>query len=352
MQARLDPQRNFAREFIKNPLFSPNDGLAITMTKNKNYRVFLVEDDNGTLQRMAEIVASQSELVLVGMAANYTDASAWLNENDLDVLLTDLGLPDGNGKQLIEQTRVQHEQAEIMVISRFGDENSVVEAIKAGASGYLLKDESVEQIVDAIRQLLQGGSPISPAIARYILDYFQNGDVASSSNIEEPETEVLLTPKEKMVLQYISRGYSNKEIAKSLDISPHTVASHIKHIYRKLEVNSRNEAVFEGFRMGQISIRQQARPKKSQKDALQVAEALKMGGKTALEIMELLQLVFSMDMSDGMNILQAIGSPSTDIFSAAKACFKEDDKVIIQKMLALGVSHEEALDAMLGQSAS
>lgn len=320
------------------------------MTANKKYRVFLIEDDHGTLQRMSDIVGSQRELSLVGVAETYSEASEWLNNNKLDVLLTDLGLPDGNGKQLIEQTREQHAEAEIMVISRFGDENSVVEAIKAGASGYLLKDESEEHIIDAIRQLLKGGSPISPAIARYILDYFQNDEVASSNIVEVENSEILLTPKEKLVLQYISRGYSNKEIASSLEISPHTVASHIKHIYRKLEVNSRNEAVFEGWRMGELSMhQQQAKPKQSQKDPQQVVLALKEGGKSAKEIMDVLKLVFTLDLKQGIKILQQEEYSAADIFSAAKNSFHTEDKEIIEHMLALGFKHEEALDAMLDQ---
>ncbi|MCK5897021.1 MAG: response regulator transcription factor [Cocleimonas sp.] len=320
------------------------------MTTTKNYRAFLVEDDRGTLQRMAEIVRAQSELSLVGMAETYTDASAWLNNNELDVLLTDLGLPDGNGKQLIEQTRKQHPSAEIMVISRFGDENSVVEAIKAGASGYLLKDESEEDISDAIHQLLQGGSPISPAIARYILDFFQNDEISSSNTVESSTREALLTPKEKLVLQYISRGYSNKEIASSLEISPHTVASHIKRIYRKLEVNSRNEAVFEGWRMGELSMhQQQPSSQTSQKDPQQIAQALKEGGKSAKEIMDVLTLVFTLNELQGMTLLQQLEFNGSDIFAAAKNCFQTEDKKIIEHMLVLGFNHEEALQAMLDQ---
>jgi DNA-binding NarL/FixJ family response regulator len=316
------------------------------MTASSTQRVFLVEDDHGTLNRLADIIRTQSNLNLVGMASTYSDAAKWLEKNELDVLLTDLGLPDGNGKQLIEQTREQHPKAEIMVISRFGDENSVVEAIKAGASGYLLKDEPATHISEAIQQLLQGGSPISPAIARYILDYFQQGDASSASS---SDNDALLTPKEKMVLQYISRGYSNKEIARSLDISPHTVASHIKRIYQKLEVNSRNEAVFEGWRMGQLSMLQNQASQPAHKDAKQVAEALKMGGKSGAEILDVLKMVFSLELGDCIQCLQQLHYPAGEIFVAVRKSFNADDKSIIQAMLTQGFSHEEALRAMLDQ---
>lgn len=316
------------------------------MTSSHIQRVFLVEDDQGTLNRLADIIRTQASLNLVGMASTYTDASKWLETNGLDVLLTDLGLPDGNGKQLIEQTREQHPKAEVMVISRFGDENSVVEAIKAGASGYLLKDESATHIAEAIQQLLQGGSPISPAIARYILDYFQQGDTGSANS---NENDALLTPKEKMVLQYISRGYSNKEIARSLDISPHTVASHIKRIYQKLEVNSRNEAVFEGWRMGQLSMLQNQASQPAHKDAKQVAEALKMGGKSGADILDVLKMVFSLDLGQCIQCLQQLHYSAGEIFVAVRKSFNADDKSIIQAMLTQGFSHEEALKAMLDQ---
>ncbi len=320
------------------------------MSIHKIYKVFLVEDDNGTLQRLAEVVRDVPNLDLVGMAMNFADASTWLEQNTPDVLLTDLGLPDGHGQQLIRQTREQHKEAEIMVVSRFGDENSVVEAIKAGAGGYLLKDESHEHIADSISQLLQGGSPISPAIARYILDFFKNDEIAASheDSVEE-DPEIALTPKEKMVLQYISRGYSNKEIARSLEISPHTVASHIKRIYRKLEVNSRNEAVFEGWRMGQLSIRQSApTTSNTNKDAQQVAEALLSGGKSCADVMDVLQLAYQMDITSAMRAMRQAGSTGGDIFSAAKVCFALEDKQLVEAMLTVGFTHEEALQAMLG----
>ena len=319
------------------------------MQPHRIYKVFLVEDDNGTLQRLAEVVRDEPNLDLVGMAMNFTDASEWLSCNTPDVLLTDLGLPDGSGQQLIKQTRAQHEQAEIMVVSRFGDENSVVEAIKAGAGGYLLKDESHEHIADNINQLLQGGSPISPAIARYILDFFKNDEIAAShEDATEEDPDIALTPKEKIVLQYISRGYSNKEIARSLEISPHTVASHIKRIYRKLEVNSRNEAVFEGQRTGQLSIRKSApAPGSANKDAQQVAEALLTGGKSCRDVMDVLQLAYQMDITASLRMMRQISSNTVDIFNAAKACFQLEDKQVVEAMLNAGFSHEEALQAML-----
>ena len=310
--------------------------------------VFIVEDDEPTLHRLANIVSGQKHLELAATASSYSEASFWLANNSLDVLLTDLGLPDGNGKQLIEQTRALYPNAEIMVISRFGDENSVVESIKVGASGYLLKDESEEYIKEAIDQLLQGGSPISPAIARYILDYFHSNELAGDANSDSACTlEALLTPKEKMVLQHLSRGYSNKEIAKSLCISPHTVASHIKHIYRKLEVNSRNEAVFEGYKMGQISMHQNIQSSSAEKNSTEVTKALLKGKKSVPEITEILKLVFDYDLEHCVETLKLSGCSTRSIFTATRDTFKVKDVVAIKAMIEKGFDHEEVLQAVL-----
>lgn len=308
--------------------------------------VFLVEDDEPTLRRMAGIISSQKHLKLAATASSCAEASLWLTNNTLDVLLTDLGLPDGNGKQLIKQTRALHPRAEIMVISRFGDENSVVESIKVGASGYLLKDESEDYIQESIDQLLQGGSPISPAIARYILDYFQSNELAGVSVDSSYTSDELLTPKEKLVLQYLSRGYSNKEIASSLFISPHTVASHIKHIYRKLEVNSRNEAVFEGYKMGQICMHQRS-PFPTQKTPLEAAQALLAGGKSIREVTEVLRLVFDHDLTHCIETLKLAGYSTHNIFITISQCFKVKDLIIMKAMIAHGFDHEEVLQAVL-----
>jgi len=315
------------------------------MQNIQTYRVFIVEDDKGTLQRLAGVVRTEPCLELVGMAMNCADASKWLTNNQLDVLLTDLGLPDGNGKQLIKQVAEHHTDTEIMVVSRFGDENSVVEAIKAGAGGYLLKDETAENIADSIHQLLQGGSPISPAIARHILDYFKNNEIVESNN--EVVQVALLTPKEKMVLQHISRGYSNKEIARSLEISPHTVASHIKQIYRKLAVHSRNEAVFEGCRMGQLTIHNAASVQSEKnKGALEIAQALTAGGKSCQEVMDVLHLAYQLDQVGCLRVVQQVSSKASELFSAVKNCFDLDDEKVVEVLLNNGFSHEEALKAM------
>jgi len=173
-----------------------------------------------------------------------------LLKNKPDMMLVDLGLPDGNGTDLIRQLKCMHPSAEVMVVSVFAEEDKVVGAIRAGASGYLLKDMLNEDIGACIIDVLNGGSPISPSIARYILKALNT--IVGGEN--KADDSIDLTSREIEVLNLIARGYNRKEIATLLYLSKHTVVSHIRHIYEKLEVHSRNEAVFEACQQGLIKL--------------------------------------------------------------------------------------------------
>lgn len=212
-------------------------------------RVLLLEDDPATRERLAGIVAASPGLELAAAFGELRGALAWLAMHEPpQVLLVDLQLPDGSGVDLIRAARRIAPQAEAMVISVFGDEAHVVTAIEAGATGYLLKDASAEEIGQAITRLLAGEAPISSAIARHLLRRFRAASaVASAPALAEASP---LTPREGEVLALIAKGLSYQRIAETLGMSPHTVTSHIKQIYRKLAVNSRGEAVFEAQQLG------------------------------------------------------------------------------------------------------
>jgi len=171
-----------------------------------------------------------------------------LAEQGPDVLLTDLGLPDGSGIDLIRQAYAQG-AVESIVITVFGDESHMMGAIEAGATGYLLKNSALESVGDAIVEMLDGGSPISPSIARALIRRVAPPDTAR-------EVPVELTQREQEVLNLITKGLNYREISSTLGISYHTVASHVKHIYRKLQVGSRSEAVFEAAQMGLIRVKE------------------------------------------------------------------------------------------------
>jgi DNA-binding NarL/FixJ family response regulator len=216
------------------------------MSSVNSHRVLIVEDQQATRERLAGIVATTDGLDLVAALADFRSASEWLQTRPAPaVMLVDLGLPDGDGLDLIRASRGLEPQPEVMVISVFGDERHVVRAIEAGATGYLLKDSTAEEIGQGILRLIDGESPISSSIARHLLKRLQPA-AKPSSHADGPH----LTRRENDVLQLIAKGFAYAEIAEHLGMSPHTVTSHIKHIYRKLQVRSRGEAVFEAMQLG------------------------------------------------------------------------------------------------------
>lgn len=213
------------------------------------HRVLLVEDDAPTRRHLARAIDAHPALALVGDAASLAEARAALGREPPDVLLTDLGLPDGSGVELIRELRSAAPRALAMVITALGDEKTVISAIEAGASGYLLKDGSVAEIGEALLELVAGGSPISPSIARYVLRRLQRG--AAEPAHPAPDAPKL-TAREHEILSLIAKGFSFPEIAGLLAISAHTVTTHVRHIYEKLEVSSRASAVYEAVQIGLI----------------------------------------------------------------------------------------------------
>jgi len=218
------------------------------------HSVFIVEDDSLTRSRISSRVSNHDKLMVVGEAESIESATAqWQSLTTADVVLIDLGLPDGDGTQIIQKLSASAQPPYCLVISVFGDERRVVKAIEAGASGYLLKDSDEESLAELILQTLRGDCPINPSIARHLLKKFRVND-------KQPTLPSPITKRETEVLTLVARGYSNTEISELLQMSFHTVTSHTKSIYRKLAVNSRSEAVFEAAQLGLITLH----PKKSQ----------------------------------------------------------------------------------------
>lgn len=210
--------------------------------------VLLVEDDAPTCGRLRDALASAGDFT-VTTAATLAEARAALRAKRPRVLLTDLQLPDGHGVELIRETRQTSPDTEIMVISILGDEQSVISAILVGATGYLLKDAFPTDIAATVRDLVAGHSPISASIARFIVRRTQG----TSPAVPALNT-ARLTPREIDILWGIAKGFSYAEIAGHLGLSRQTVPGHIKSIYRKLEVNTRGEAVFEALQQGLIRL--------------------------------------------------------------------------------------------------
>jgi DNA-binding NarL/FixJ family response regulator len=237
------------------------------------WRVLVVEDDPQTRDFFSGSVSRCAELLLAASVGTVAEAKAWLDDsaNTVDVLLTDLGLPDGSGLEVIRHATRLNPACEPLVISMFGDEDNVLASIEAGALGYIHKDSTPDDIAQTILDMRAGASPISPMIARRVLSKYQSDRrqtnrmlatvLSSSIAIKSEATEDgeaksqrgLLSPREQEVLALIARGFSYTEIARLQGLSVHTVQTHIKNLYGKLSVHSKSEAVFEATRMGLLS---------------------------------------------------------------------------------------------------
>lgn len=230
------------------------------------WRVLIVEDDPQMREFFAASVRRSDQLTLVASVGTVADARAFLDDaaRGPDVLLTDLGLPDGSGLDVIRHARQRHPECEALVISMFGDEDNVLASIEAGALGYIHKDAAPDDIAHTILEMKAGASPISPMIARRVLSKYLSlqsnrplapvdiAQAAIKSGANDGE-KGLLSRREQEVLELIARGFSYAEIARLQAVSVHTVQTHIKSLYSKLAVHSKSEAVFEATRMGLLT---------------------------------------------------------------------------------------------------
>ena len=220
-------------------------------------RVLIVEDDSAFRARYMAMLANDASFDVVASVGTGSEGLAMLDLRQPDILLVDLGLPDISGIEVIRHATQTLPTCECMVVTVFGDEEHVLASIEAGASGYLLKDASEESFLAGIRELMNGGSPISPIIARRLLKRFHAEPLSPAISVDAPDadgelTGVALSDREREILLLASKGFNYPEMGKLMGISPHTVTSHVKKIYRKLQVHSRGEAVFEANRMGLI----------------------------------------------------------------------------------------------------
>lgn len=215
--------------------------------------VLVVEDNALHAQRYRENLARDPRLALVGEYAYATGAIAAVAGLAPDVALVDLGLPDRTGFDVIRHIRAVSPRTAIMVVSVFGGERNLFEAIEAGATGYLLKDSLPEDFNASIHALHAGESPISPALARLLLQRMQ-GPASTPAPGATPAGVSPLSPREATILEAIARGNSLPEIGERLRISPLTVKTHVRNIYRKLEATSRQHAVYLAHQKGFLKL--------------------------------------------------------------------------------------------------
>ncbi|RZJ59415.1 MAG: response regulator transcription factor [Acidovorax sp.] len=215
---------------------------------DRGISVAIVEDDPRTRDRLAQALARAESLYLACVAGTVGEMVAWLSDNSVDVLLVDLGLPDGSGLDVIRQCRRLSPGTEIMVITMFGDEAHMMRAFEAGARGYLLKDGTEDDLAEHVLSLNAGGSPMTPIIARQLL--VRLSPVTSAQAQGALAAAEALTARERDILAKLARGYTYMETAEILGIAPSTVQSHVKNIYSKLAVHSKTEAIHEARQLG------------------------------------------------------------------------------------------------------
>ena len=219
-----------------------NEGLAKTFMAEKNQiKVAIVDDDEGIRASLASLIRRAPALRLTG---DYPDAETALKEipgHPPDVVLMDINMPGIKGVECVRQLKASLPTVQFLMLTVYEDSDSLFNSLKAGASGYLLKRTAAARLLEAIHDVHAGGSPMSPQLARRVVQYFSKpaGDDSSVSR---------LAPGEKEFLDQLAKGYAYKEIADRMNISIDTVRSYVRTVYEKLHVHSRTEAVVKYLR--------------------------------------------------------------------------------------------------------
>lgn len=229
-------------------------------------RVFVVEDQTKILKNQLKLLEGNAAISIVGTALSGEAALEDVKRLVPDVLLLDLGLPRMSGIDVTRAVKASTPQVEILIFTIFDEEDKVLEAVRAGASGYLLKGTPADKMIEAIREVKAGGTVIQPNLARRLLRHFRadeapapaeaprvDGPPPAAPPLDEPEGRKL-SARETEILQLIAKGVSNTEAAQALSLSKATIRTHLEHIYRKLDVTNRVEAVTEGLRKGLIQM--------------------------------------------------------------------------------------------------
>lgn len=205
-------------------------------------KIAIVDDDDGIRASLAQSIGHFENCKCVGRFASGEEALVGVPACSPDVVLMDINMPGMNGIECARQIKAAKESIEIIMLTVYEDTESVFNALSAGASGYLLKRAPREELLAAIKQVRGGGSPMSSHIARKVVQSFRKPVSAAV----EPETQKL-TPREQQILEQLAKGLLYKEISDSLGISYETVNNHIRHIYQKLHIRSRSQAVAKYF---------------------------------------------------------------------------------------------------------
>lgn len=205
--------------------------------ETKPIRVAVFDDNQERLNSLKLLIEMQSDMLCVGIFPDAENAVSKIKSSTPDIILMDIEMPGVTGIEAVKLIKEAYPELTIIMQTVFEDEALIFEAIKAGASGYILKKTSPDKIIEGIIDAHQGGGPMSPSVATKVLKFFQDGPPASTHKNYQ------LTTREKEILALLTKGMSYKMIADKMSISYHTVNAHLRHTYEKLHVNSLGEAV-------------------------------------------------------------------------------------------------------------
>lgn len=205
------------------------------MPNNVRIKIAIVEDDNEIRQGLERLLNRSKEFCCAGSYSSAEAALKGLEQNLPAVALMDVNLPEMNGVECVRQLKPRYPELQILMLTVYDNPEQIFEALTAGATGYLLKQTCPDDLLEALREVTQGGSPMSSQIARKVVQSFQAG---SQSNVNED-----LSTREREVLDRLAKGYLLKEIADQLGVGYDTVRTYVRRVYEKLHVHSRSQAV-------------------------------------------------------------------------------------------------------------
>lgn len=206
-------------------------------------RVVLVDDHDLLRRGMKTMLETEDDIEVVGEASDGSKVMPLVEETFPDVVLIDVVMPNKDGIVTTAEIKEQHPNVGVVVLSGHDERQFIFDALKAGASGYLLKTAELDEVLATVRAVSRGQAKIDPEVASKVLQEFQTYQQAEVSEVYQP-----LTPREKEILQLMSEGLPNKTIATRLSISERTVTTHVANIYTKLQVNNRVSAIQEAMR--------------------------------------------------------------------------------------------------------
>lgn len=200
--------------------------------------IVIIEDDREIAAAWERLLNNSSHIICTGNYDSVETARGPILRRPPDVILMDIGLPGMDGISFTREIKEKLLDTEVLICTVFHDHETIFNALKAGAGGYILKSAPPAEMLQAIETIYDGGAPIDAQIARKVIAYFRP---------EKKKMITPLTPREEEIIQWVAKGYRNREIAENLHVSPETVRTHIRNIYAKLEANSRMEAVNKYF---------------------------------------------------------------------------------------------------------